>query len=49
LEDVREHQDDIISFLEIKVQIIKNLVKNDEFVENMSKLYEVFRKILQNP
>jgi len=49
LEDVREHQDDIISFLEMKVQIIKNLVKNDEFVENMSKLYEVFRKILQNP
>ena len=49
LEDVREHQDDIISFLEIKVQIIKNLVKNDEFVENMSKLYEAFGKILQNP
>jgi len=49
LENVREHQDDIISFLEMKVQIIKNLVKNDEFVENMSKLYEVFGKILQNP
>ncbi|AWR94025.1 hypothetical protein [Acidianus brierleyi] len=49
LEDVREHQDDIISFLEMKVQIVKNLVKNDEFVENMSKLYEVFGKILQNP
>jgi len=35
--------------VEMKVQIIKNLVKNDEFVENMSKLYEVFGKILQNP
>jgi len=35
--------------VEMKVQIIKDLVKNDEFVENMSKLYEVFGKILQNP
>jgi len=35
--------------VEMKVQIIKNLVKNDVFVENMSKLYEVFGKILQNP
>jgi hypothetical protein len=35
--------------VEMKVQIIKNLVKNDEFLENMSKLYEVFGKILQNP
>jgi len=35
--------------VEMKVQIIKNLVKSDKFVENMSKLYEVFGKILQNP
>ncbi|WP_016729818.1 hypothetical protein [Saccharolobus islandicus] len=47
LEDVKENQDNIMSFLEVKIQIIKNLIKNDEFMENISKIYEIFRKLYQ--
>ncbi|AKA75150.1 hypothetical protein SULI_13870 [Saccharolobus solfataricus] len=41
LDDAVENQDKIMSFLEVKVQVVKNLIENNEFVENLNQLYEI--------
>ncbi|BCU70019.1 hypothetical protein [Stygiolobus caldivivus] len=45
LDDAIENQDKIMNFLEPKINLIKNLLKNDETLDNLSYLYEKFKDI----
>ena len=45
LRDAIENQDKIMSLLEVKIQMIKNLIESDETVENLAKLYEAVREL----